>query len=181
MVEETPQRPSIGPPMTSSRRTPSLTRIRRSFTSTWWMPYAAQQRLTIEADRSHFALIGLYLHVELSLIGRIVQQAHMRLAPRHVTWPAFDPPASGGKMTIFDVVAVAPGAARDRAIDWCASVWQSWASAATGAWSSCCAKWVSSARHLPNGLRSAFARPCPACPARATIRDMNTPTDRRAR
>jgi Family of unknown function (DUF5946) len=74
-----------------------------------------------------FALIGLYLHLERGRSGREVQQAHMRLGRRRRQWPTFDLPPTRGEITIHDVVAVAPGPERDRAIDgWCASVWDSW-------------------------------------------------------
>jgi hypothetical protein len=74
-----------------------------------------------------FALIGLYLHLERGRSGREVQQAHMRLGRKRRRWPAFDLPPTPGEITIHDVVAVAPGPERDRAIDgWCASVWDSW-------------------------------------------------------
>jgi len=74
-----------------------------------------------------FALIGLYLHLERSRTGKEVQQAHMRLGRRRRQWPAFELPLTRGEMTIHDVVAVAPGPERDRAIDdWCASVWEAW-------------------------------------------------------
>jgi hypothetical protein len=74
-----------------------------------------------------FALIGLYLHLERGRSGREVQQAHIRLAQRRRQWPLFDIPATGGDLTIRDVLAVAPGPERDRAIDeWCASVWTAW-------------------------------------------------------
>ena len=74
-----------------------------------------------------FALIGLYLHLERGRSGREVQQTHMRLGRQRRQWPAFDLPPKRGEITVRDVVAVAPGPARDRAIDgWCASVWDSW-------------------------------------------------------
>jgi hypothetical protein len=74
-----------------------------------------------------FALIGLYLHLERGRSGREVQLAHMRLGRRRRQWPTFDLPPMRGEITIHDVVAVAPGPARDRVIDdWCASVWQAW-------------------------------------------------------
>jgi hypothetical protein len=74
-----------------------------------------------------FALIGLYLHVERGRSGREVQRAHMLLGRKRRQWPTFDLPLARGEITIRDVVAVAPGPERDRAIDgWCASVWDSW-------------------------------------------------------
>jgi Family of unknown function (DUF5946) len=74
-----------------------------------------------------FALIGLHLHLERGRTGREVQQAHMRLARVRRSWPAFAIPDERGDVTIHDVLAMPPGADRDREIDaWCASVWQSW-------------------------------------------------------
>ncbi len=71
-----------------------------------------------------FALVGLYLHLERGFNGREVQLAHMKLTRRKETWPQFVLPAHRGSMTAMDVLAVAPGPDRDRAIDqWCASVW----------------------------------------------------------
>ena len=74
-----------------------------------------------------FALIGLYLHLELGRSGRKVQQAHIRLARRRRQWPTFELPVERGDLKIRDVLAVPPGPERDRAIDgWCASVWKAW-------------------------------------------------------
>jgi hypothetical protein len=71
-----------------------------------------------------FGLIGLYLHVERRVSGRHVQRAHMQLARRKRSWPAFSLPSNRGTMTAADVMAVPAGPERDRAIDdWCASVW----------------------------------------------------------
>jgi hypothetical protein len=75
-----------------------------------------------------FALVGLYLYLEKGQTGREVQQAHMRLARRKQTWPAFDLPASRGTVTPNDVMAAPPGTERDAAIErWCASVWAAYA------------------------------------------------------
>jgi Family of unknown function (DUF5946) len=71
-----------------------------------------------------FALVGLYLHVEKKFSGRQVQLAHMRLARKKQTWPAFAIPTDRGSMTVSDVLAVPPGPGRDKAVhDWAASVW----------------------------------------------------------
>ena len=71
-----------------------------------------------------FALVGLYLHAEKRFSGRQVQLAHMRLARKKQTWPAFALPADRGSMTVSDVIAFPPGPARDKAIhDWASSVW----------------------------------------------------------
>ena len=72
-----------------------------------------------------FALVGLYLHLVKGRTGREVQRVHMLLARQKQSWPAFPLPATRGSMTAVDVMAVPPGAGRDRAIDaWCASVWE---------------------------------------------------------
>jgi uncharacterized protein DUF5946 len=74
-----------------------------------------------------FALIGLYLHVEKGFSGRQVQRAHMALARRKRTWPAFPLPRERGPITAIEVLAAAPGADRDRAIvAWSASVWRAY-------------------------------------------------------
>jgi hypothetical protein len=71
-----------------------------------------------------FALVGLYLHFERHFSGRQVQLAHMRLARRKRSWPAFPLPDDRGSMTAIDVMAVPPGPERDRAIEaWAAAVW----------------------------------------------------------
>ena len=71
-----------------------------------------------------FALFGLYLHVEKGLSGRHVQRAHMALARKGKTWPAFTLPPERGTITALRVMAAAAGPERDAAIDaWCASVW----------------------------------------------------------
>jgi hypothetical protein len=87
--------------------------------------YAAQ---TADADTKPitlaFALIGLYLHVERGFTGRQVQRVHGDLARYKRVWPAFPLPEDRGAMTAEDVMAVAEGRARDRAIEgWCLAVW----------------------------------------------------------
>jgi len=72
-----------------------------------------------------FALIGLYLHVEREFSGKQVQRAHMFLARRKRVWPSFPLPHDRGSMTAADVMAVAAGGMRDKAIhEWCGSVWK---------------------------------------------------------
>ncbi|MGI8525665.1 MAG: DUF5946 family protein [Pseudolabrys sp.] len=74
-----------------------------------------------------FALIGLYLYVEKNLSGRDVQRIHARLAETHRRWPDIEPPVERGTVTVSDVLATAPGPARDDMIrQWCASVWAAW-------------------------------------------------------
>lgn len=71
-----------------------------------------------------FGLVGLYLHVEMHFTGRQVQMAHMRLARKKQTWPAFALPPHRGAMTAIDVMTATPGPERDEAIDaWCESTW----------------------------------------------------------
>lgn len=75
-----------------------------------------------------FALIGLYLHLERGFTGREVQRVHVLLARRKHRWPTFPLPARRGALGPADVLAAAPGAERDAAIDaWCASVWEEYA------------------------------------------------------
>jgi hypothetical protein len=72
-----------------------------------------------------FALIGLYLHVERNFSGKQVQRAHTFLARRKRVWPSFPLPNDRGSMTVADVMGVAAGAKRDKAIhEWCACVWR---------------------------------------------------------
>jgi hypothetical protein len=71
-----------------------------------------------------FGLVGLYLRVEKRYSGRQVQLAHMKLARKKQTWPAFVLPPHPGAMTAIDVIAAEPGPERDNAIDaWCESIW----------------------------------------------------------
>jgi hypothetical protein len=74
-----------------------------------------------------FALVGLYLCIEKGFTGRQVQKAHMLLAKRRRQWPRLEPPQERGAITVSDVLAAAPGQARDEMIrTWCISVWQAW-------------------------------------------------------
>ncbi len=74
-----------------------------------------------------FTLAGLYLVVEKGFTGRRVQLMHITMGKRSKEWPRFMPPANLGPITVADVVAVDPGAARDeRLLDWCRSVWTAW-------------------------------------------------------
>lgn len=75
-----------------------------------------------------FALVGLYLFIEQGLTGRQVQRAHMLMARRERSWPAFTLPMDRGSIRVTDVVAHPPGAGRDRAIAaWARSVWAAYA------------------------------------------------------
>lgn len=74
-----------------------------------------------------FALIGLYLHVEKGYTGKQVQLAHIKMARRRKQW--VQPPLTKkrGSITAADVLAQAPGSARDAMIElWSASVWEAW-------------------------------------------------------
>ena len=71
-----------------------------------------------------FALVGLYLHLEMGYTGRRVQLAHMAMGCRKRNWPSFALPAERGSVTAVQVMAAPAGSERDLAIDtWCASVW----------------------------------------------------------
>jgi hypothetical protein len=80
-----------------------------------------------------FALVGLYYFCERGYTGRQVQHMHMLLANRKKDWPRFTPPADCGAfsdltaMTVADVLAAEPGAARDAALHaWARAVWDAW-------------------------------------------------------
>lgn len=75
-----------------------------------------------------FALVGLCLQLERGFSGREVQRAHMTLANRSKTWPAFPLPNERGSITAIDVLAAPPGTKRDAAIhDWGSAVWKAYA------------------------------------------------------
>jgi hypothetical protein len=77
--------------------------------------------------RLTFALVGLYLVVEKGFTGRQVQQVHRALAGKRKTWPTFPLPDQRGEITVRQVLAAAPGEARDAMIyRWCASVWEAY-------------------------------------------------------
>lgn len=74
-----------------------------------------------------FALVGLYLHLELGFTGRQVQRVHMLLAQQREEWPSFPLPAKRGRVTAKRVLAASEGGARKVAIDaWCESVWDAY-------------------------------------------------------
>lgn len=87
--------------------------------------YGAQSASTSDKPiRLVFALVGLYLHVELGCNGRQVQHVHTRLAQRKHALPRISIPESRGAISVADVLDVPPGQRRDRKIDeWCGSVW----------------------------------------------------------
>ena len=77
-----------------------------------------------------FALLGLYLHVELGASGLEVQRVHIKLAKHKREWPTLPLPTERGPLTPIDVLATPAGEPRDAAIDaWCAAVWRAYASA----------------------------------------------------
>lgn len=74
-----------------------------------------------------FALIGLHLHLDRGFDGRRVQLAHMALAGTGHDWPRFRFPSDRGGINARDVLAAAPGPARDARIDdWCRAAWHAW-------------------------------------------------------
>jgi hypothetical protein len=74
-----------------------------------------------------FALVGLYLHVEKNFTGKQVQLAHMQLAKRRKQWVRPVMPEQRGEIGIADVLAAAPGQAREAMIRrWCESAWGAW-------------------------------------------------------
>jgi hypothetical protein len=71
-----------------------------------------------------FALVGLYLCTERNYSGRQVRRVHTLLARRRKHWPSFDLPPHRGDISVHEVMAAPPGAARDEMIRrWCDSVW----------------------------------------------------------
>jgi hypothetical protein len=71
-----------------------------------------------------FALIGLFLHVEMGFTGLRVQQVHMQLGRKKHQWPTIALPVQRGDLTAADVLTVPEGPERDAAISaWCRSVW----------------------------------------------------------
>lgn len=74
-----------------------------------------------------FALVGLYLCVEKSFTGKQAQKAHMQLAKQRRDWVRPALPKERGAIGVADVLAAAPGEARDAMIRaWCVSVWEAW-------------------------------------------------------
>ncbi|MFP5227102.1 MAG: DUF5946 family protein [Acidobacteriota bacterium] len=74
-----------------------------------------------------FAVMGLYLYLEKNFTGRQVQLAHMRMARQRKSWPQLPVPARQASLGVADVLAAAPGPARDAMIrNWCAAVWDVW-------------------------------------------------------
>lgn len=90
--------------------------------------YAAQTACASDKPiRLAFALVGLYLHVELGLNGRQVQRVHTVLARRKRPLPSLDIPESRGVLSMEDVLDAAPGPERNHRIEaWCQSVWDAY-------------------------------------------------------
>ena len=74
-----------------------------------------------------YCLIGLYLYLKQGYTGRQVQLAHMKLAKKKVVLKPAGLPQHRGDISVIDVLAALPGAARDQKInEWCASVWNAY-------------------------------------------------------
>ena len=104
----------------------TLTRSREEFMHQYVVDaYGAQTASASDKPiRLVFALIGLYLHVELGCSGKQVQRIHAKLAQRKPPLPQISIPASRGTVSIADVLKAQPGPERDRKIeDWCKSIW----------------------------------------------------------
>ena len=75
-----------------------------------------------------FALVGLYLYIEMDFTGKRVQGVHPQLAKRRQQWPQLTPPRKGGDVSVRAVMTATPGKGRDEMIRrCCASVWNAWA------------------------------------------------------
>lgn len=74
-----------------------------------------------------FSVLGLYLHAERGFTGLQIQRVHMQLAPRRLPWPVLPLPVHHADLTVADVLAAAPGPARDAMIHrWNVAEWQVW-------------------------------------------------------
>lgn len=74
-----------------------------------------------------FALIGLFLAVERGYTGKMVQEAHMKIAKVRREWPRLDPPVQPAKLTVVDVLRADTNEEKDCMIrKWSLSVWESW-------------------------------------------------------
>lgn len=77
-----------------------------------------------------FGLMGLYLALEKSFTGKMVQREHMNMAKLNLekNWPIFPIHKREFAMDIFDVLKTKLGEERDRAIrQWCVAVWEGYA------------------------------------------------------
>ena len=107
----------------------SLERGDEAFTHQHVVDAATAQNATRETSPMAltFALVGLYLLVELHFTGRRGQQAHTLLARRRPAWPEWILPESRGDITAADLLKEPPGEVRDLAIKaWCSSVWNAY-------------------------------------------------------
>jgi hypothetical protein len=81
--------------------------------------------------RVAYALVGLYLAVCCGLDGAAVRGVHQRMGKPQPWWPAFEPPAEPGALTVIDLLRA--GAQADsveghtlRLQQWAESVWHAW-------------------------------------------------------
>ena len=74
-----------------------------------------------------FALVGLYLYIELGYTGWQVQKMHNVMAKYKMEWPIIHLPDDRGKINVANVLDVSPGPERDQMIQkWCADVWKTY-------------------------------------------------------
>lgn len=77
--------------------------------------------------RVAFSLIGLYLAVEKGYTGKMVQEAHQKLAQKKIVWPHFGAPATPYTVTVVDVLKRTSPQDRLLALNaWSADVWRNW-------------------------------------------------------
>jgi hypothetical protein len=80
-----------------------------------------------KAQAVSFALIGLYLAVDLGLSGKEVQKVRFVLTSVRRKWPVFMLPLTRGSIWASDVLNFPAGPQRDLAIrNWSASVWEAY-------------------------------------------------------
>ncbi|HEX7042331.1 MAG TPA: DUF5946 family protein [Patescibacteria group bacterium] len=73
-----------------------------------------------------FGLIGLYLHLEKEYSGKMVQNAHMRLAKYKDKLPEFVLPKDRGDITVFDVLNAPDEKRHEKIEEWMVSVWEAY-------------------------------------------------------
>jgi hypothetical protein len=74
-----------------------------------------------------FAVIGLYLALEMGWSGDRVRDAHRFLANRFRTWPSLEPPPDGAGLTVIDVAMAGSAQEHGERIEaWALSVWRRW-------------------------------------------------------
>ena len=100
--------------------------------------YAVQHAGGPHPDKSIAVhLVGLHLVLDESVRPTDVPPKLQRLASRIERWPHFEPPASNGPLTVFDVAVAADHAAMVR--QWAMQVWNAWSThhrAIAALWSS---------------------------------------------